>query len=73
MKTVNFADVTVCGKQYGQAVEVGAGVQWAEVVPGLIERGLYTTYGTSMSVGTTGGFMQVRVRVRVRVRVKRSG
>ena len=58
MKTVKFADVTVCGKRFPQSVQVGAGVQWVDVVPGLIERGLYTTYGTSMSVGAAGGFMQ---------------
>ena len=58
MKSVKFADATICGKQFRQAVEVGAGVQWADVVPGLIERGLYTTWGTSMSVGAAGGFLQ---------------
>ena len=58
MKSVKFADVTICDKQFRQAVEVGAGVQWVDVVPGLIERGLYTTYGTSMSVGAAGGFLQ---------------
>ena len=58
MKSVKFADATVCGKRFSQALEVGAGVQWVDVVPGLIERGLYATYGTSMSVGAAGGFMQ---------------
>jgi len=60
MKKVQWHDTfKICdGRILEDAVTVEAGVQWIEVVPELMKRGRYTTYGTSMSVGAAGGFFQ---------------
>jgi len=60
MTNVQWHDTfkTCDGRILKDAVTLDAGVQWIKVVPGLMERGRFAPYGTTMSVGAAGGFFQ---------------